>query len=157
MPSRWLGGPGIMDAATFVAIRGRLGKTQRELSHLLGTSMSAIHSYEQGWRNVPAHAERQLLFLLARKQGPPAEPCWVARSCPPERRERCPAFEFRAGDLCWFINGTVCEGVPRRTWTLKMELCRECVQLRAILEPAGRPAVSHGAGVPRPSWESEPA
>ena len=27
-----------------------------------------------------------------------------------EKKEMCPAWEFEAGDLCWFISGTICDG-----------------------------------------------
>jgi hypothetical protein len=39
------------------------------MAQLLGTSIKAIHSYEQGWRTIPVHVERQLYFLLTRKSG----------------------------------------------------------------------------------------
>jgi len=35
------------------------------MAQLLGTSLKAIQSFEQGWRNIPVHIERQMLFLLA--------------------------------------------------------------------------------------------
>ncbi|MCX5879496.1 MAG: transcriptional regulator, partial [Deltaproteobacteria bacterium] len=54
-----------MRNSEFSRIRGYLGKTQNELAQLLGTSLKAIQSFEQGWRRIPVHAERQVLFLLA--------------------------------------------------------------------------------------------
>ena len=45
-----------------------IGKTQKQLSELLGTSLKAIQSFEQGWRKVPVHIERQMLFLLTLKK-----------------------------------------------------------------------------------------
>ena len=67
-----------MDPQEFIAIRKRLGKTQKELCQLLGVSLQAIHSYEQGWRVVPVHAERQILFLLALRHGlRKGKPCWT--------------------------------------------------------------------------------
>ena len=44
-----------LDKTEFAFYRKQLGKTQREMGQLLGTSIKAIHSYEQGWRNVPVH------------------------------------------------------------------------------------------------------
>ncbi len=53
-----------MDPANFKHLRTRLSKTQKELAQLMGISIKAIHSYEQGWRKIPHHVERQALFLL---------------------------------------------------------------------------------------------
>mgnify|MGYP001822735688 FL=1 len=50
-----------MEKNEFTTIRKKLAKTQKELSELLGTSLKAVSSYEQGWRNIPVHVERQLL------------------------------------------------------------------------------------------------
>ncbi len=47
-----------MDKETFSKARARLAKTQKELSELLGVSLKAVQSYEQGWRSVPVHIER---------------------------------------------------------------------------------------------------
>ena len=118
-----------MDSLQFTNFRKKLKKTQQELARLMGTSVKAIHSYEQGWRTVPAHVERQLLLLACMANGrrQSDSPCWVLRQCPEDRRERCPAWEFQAGDLCWFINGTICEGAPRKSWQEKMEICGSCV------------------------------
>jgi len=105
-----------------------MGKTQKQMSQLLGTSLKAIHSYEQGWRTIPAHAERQILFLTAMQNGPKnsRKACWTARKCPTEYRKNCPAWEFRSGEICWFVNGTICDGNIYKDWKAKMEVCREC-------------------------------
>lgn len=117
-----------MNSQEFSYFRKRLNKTQREMSQLLGTSIKAIHSYEQGWRTIPTHVERQVLFLVSRinsrTDGHP--PCWVTKGCSQESRQRCPAWEFRTGDLCWFINGTICEGFAHKDWKEKMKNCRSC-------------------------------
>ena len=117
-----------MDKTEFAYYRKQLGKTQREMAQLLGTSIKAIHSYEQGWRNVPVHVERQLLFLVSRKNCNAHDRvlCWDLRECPEDKREQCPAWEFQAGELCWFINGTICEGYVHTSWKEKMESCRTC-------------------------------
>ena len=117
-----------MKATTFSRFRKKLNKTQKQMAQLLGTSIKAIHSYEQGWRTIPTHVERQLYFLLSRKvrcSGSP-EACWEKRACPPEQREQCPAWEFSTGELCWFINGTICDGTVHGSWKEKMALCRTC-------------------------------
>ena len=56
-----------MNHQAFQASRQQLGRTQKQLSELLGTSLKSIQSFEQGWRNVPIHIERQVLFLLTLK------------------------------------------------------------------------------------------
>ena len=126
-----------MDNKKFLRARKTLGKTQKQLATLLGVSLKAIHSYEQGWRRVPGHVERQMLFLVSRKRGSSGEskPCWVIKNCPPECKQHCPAWEFQAGDLCWFINGTNCKGVAQKNWREKMKICRSCEVLTPLLEP----------------------
>ncbi|MFW6216346.1 MAG: helix-turn-helix domain-containing protein [Desulfohalobiaceae bacterium] len=74
-----------MDNQEFSLLRSRLGKTQKQLAQLLlGTSIKAVHSYEQGWRSVPVHVERQMLFLVTRKRAlqeevGPAGMLWAAQ------------------------------------------------------------------------------
>jgi len=124
-----------MEKKEFSLIRHRLGKTQSEMAQILGTSLKGIQSFEQGWRNIPVHVERQLLFLLGmqRSHGKKIKPCWVVRKCPMETRRNCPAWEFHSGHLCWFINGTICQGEVQESWQQKMKLCRECEVFRPIL------------------------
>jgi DNA-binding XRE family transcriptional regulator len=128
-----------MDSKQFQLIRQNLGKTQKEMSQLLGTSIKAIQSFEQGWRRVPTHIERQMLLLQALKLGAGQRgmPCWEMRQCPLNTRQRCPAWEFDLGHLCWFINGTICSGKPLANWKKKMQICRECVVFAASMEPQG--------------------
>jgi len=124
-----------MEKDEFSRIRRHLGKTQNQLARLLGTSSKAIQSFEQGWRNVPVHTERQLLLLLVLKSshGKKPKPCWVIRKCPPKTKQHCPAWEFRAGHICWFINGTSCRGEVQESWTKKMKICRRCQVFRSML------------------------
>jgi DNA-binding XRE family transcriptional regulator len=122
----------------FSRIRRYLEKTQSQLAQLLGVSPKAIQSFEQGWRNIPVHTERQVLLLVALKNGAVAQkngPCWAIRKCPVEIKENCPAWEFEAGHLCWFISGTICQGKVRESWQKKMKLCRQCNVFRAMLPP----------------------
>ena len=74
------------------------------------------------------HVERQLLFLLALKQqtSSKAKSCWIQRKCPMEVRKSCPAWEFKLGHFCWFINGTICHGKVQANWQKKMRICRQC-------------------------------
>ena len=52
-----------MDKKEFSYFREKLKKTQKEIAHLLGKSIKAIHSYEQGWRVIPVDVERQIYFF----------------------------------------------------------------------------------------------
>ncbi len=124
-----------MDSEKFLLARKKLGKTQKQLAELLGASLKAVHSYEQGWRSVPAHVERQLFFLVSTKRGNQKgrKSCWVIKKCPPDRKKECPAWEFQAGRLCWFINGTICEGVVQKDWHTKMKVCRNCEVLSSLV------------------------
>ena len=117
-----------MNQKEFAHFRKRLKKTQKQIAQLLGTSVKAVHSYEQGWRSVPVHVERQIYFLISNmKNGRKVrKPCWVIQKCPPEQKKQCPAWEFQAGMLCWFINGTICEGEVHQNWKEKMKICRSC-------------------------------
>ena len=123
-----------MDSKEFSYVRSNLGKTQKEMAQLLGTSLKAVHSYEQGWRRIPAHVERQIFFLLSRRRkNDGLKPCWAIKKCPPRQKKNCPAWEFKAGELCWFISGTICEGNVHRNWEEKMKICRSCEVLTALL------------------------
>jgi DNA-binding XRE family transcriptional regulator len=123
-----------MTSKEFKKFRAKLGKTQRQMAQLLGVSIKAVHSYEQGWRSVPAHVERQIFFLVSRlkKNNPDMGPCWYRKACPPEKKKKCPAWEFRAGDLCWFISGTICDGHVYKSWKEKMNLCRTCEVFKSL-------------------------
>jgi DNA-binding XRE family transcriptional regulator len=117
-----------LDRGEFSILRQKLGKTQKQMAELLGISLKAIQSFEQGWRNVPVHIERQVLFLIAAKAqiSGISRPCWEIRGCSLENRTACPAWEFQVGNLCWFINGTICQGESRGKWSQKMAICKKC-------------------------------
>jgi DNA-binding XRE family transcriptional regulator len=87
-----------MNSKEFARLRKNLSKTQKEMAQLLGVSIKAIHSYEQGWRTVPPHVERQMFFLTARKRGADKtqKPCWTIKKCPAKQKKECPAWEFQA-------------------------------------------------------------
>ena len=123
-----------MDKTEFSDIRRYLGKTQKQIAHLMGTSGKAVESFEQGWRRVPVHIERQMLFLLARSGSEERkEKCWKMQKCPMSIRLNCPAWEFQIGTLCWFINGTICHGEVQESWEEKMKMCRQCEVLTSLL------------------------
>jgi DNA-binding XRE family transcriptional regulator len=68
----------------FKILRSRLDRTQKEMAQLLGVSVKAIHSYEQGWRKIPGHVERQVYFLISRALEPTGKKkkCWDLLKCP---------------------------------------------------------------------------
>lgn len=126
-----------VESTEFAAFRKKLKKSQAQIARILGVSVKAVHSYEQGWRSVPAHVERQMLFLIARVKDSNVKQkqCWEIMKCPDSKKEQCPAWEFHAGNLCWFINGTICSGVAHKNWKEKIKICRSCEALAPILKP----------------------
>jgi DNA-binding XRE family transcriptional regulator len=132
-----------MTREEFYGIRHFLEKTQHDMARLLGTSLKSVQSFEQGWRNIPMHIERQTLFLLHMKKIPEKryEPCWAIEECPVETRQNCPAWEFRAGHICWFINGTICHGRTQENWGKKMAICRQCRVFQTMM-PMGTVAAT---------------
>ena len=117
-----------MDSQEFANCRKKLNKTQKQMAQLLGTSIKAVHSYEQGWRTIPTHVERQVFYLISRAGGNISrrKACWTLKQCPPEIKRECPAWEFKLGTHCWFINGRFCDGVICSNWQEKMKKCRSC-------------------------------
>ena len=126
-----------MESKEFSQIRHYLGKSQKQLARLLCVSTKAIQSFEGGWRNIPSHAERQLLFLLTLRRSLEKgnKPCWEVRICLDEWRDNCSAWEFNAGYFCWFISGTFCQGEYQGNWKKKMELCRQCEVFLSMIPP----------------------
>ena len=125
-----------MDKQRFAKIRTYLGKTQKQMAQLMGTSAKAIESFEQGWRNITTHIERQMYFLLAQKtitEGKSSVNCWDIRQCPEQKRQKCPAWEFQCGHLCWFINGTICQSKAKNSWHSKMRICRQCKVFQSVI------------------------
>lgn len=123
-----------MTPVEFLELRKKLAKTQLQMAAILGVSLKAVHSYEQGWRTIPSYVERQMFFLLScktpgwrsRKQ------CWLVTKCSLEQRRNCPVWEFRAGRMCWMINGAYCQGKVQKDWKSKMRICRECDIIKAL-------------------------
>ena len=140
-----------MDSKEFNSLRQKLQKTQRQMAQLLGASLKAVQSFEQGWRKVPVHIERQALFLISNRAGGArkSRPCWDIRGCSAENREACPAWEFNLGHLCWFVNGTFCRGKTQGSWPQKMKVCRSCevfseTMTLANMGKEGRPGIQRG-------------
>jgi Predicted transcriptional regulator len=123
-----------MRREVFVQLRVKLGKTQKMLAELLGVSLKSVQSYEQGCRPVPLHAERQLYLLAANQRSgswSEREDCWDLKKC--GLQQKCPAWEFQAGRLCWFLNGTQCERASIKDWKEKITVCRDCEVLTSLL------------------------
>jgi DNA-binding XRE family transcriptional regulator len=126
--------PDNMTAEEFSLYRKKLDKTQKSLSRLLGVSLKAVQSYEQGWRSIPLYVERKLLFLVVNQRSDTPvkrKECWSIRKC--SCKKECPAWEFQAGHLCWFLNGTLCECTSGQEGKEKMEICRNCEVLTSLL------------------------
>jgi len=123
-----------MSREIFVQLRAKLGKTQKALAELLGVSLKAVQSYEQGWRSIPPHVERQL-YLLAANQRKNSQVkrknCWAIKRC--GRKKGCPAWEFQAGYFCWLLSGTQCECAAAKNWNEKIIICRNCEVLTSLL------------------------
>ena len=123
-----------MEKEIFAKMRKKMEKTQKEMAELLGVSVKSVSSYEQGWRNIPPHVERQMFFLLSRrKEGVKRKNCWDVKNCPNDRKTKCPAFEFDSGALCWFINGTICECASQKSWKTKISMCQKCEVWKRLL------------------------
>lgn len=133
-----------------IFFREQLNKSQTQLASLLGVSQQAVQKFEAGARSIPAHVERQIFFLISRIKTNDIlrKPCWIQKDCPTEWKLKCPAWEFQAGNYCWFINGTLCKGTVQKSWQDKMKLCRKCKVLTSIS------TVSQALG--RKNGESQP-
>jgi len=85
------------------------------MSEILGVSLKAIQSFEQGWRRIPAHVERQTLFVLAMKMGSREQgfPRWKIRRCSARCGRSVQPGNLRLVISGWFINGTICQGKPQ--------------------------------------------
>ncbi len=140
-----------MDSKEFIKIRHELGRTQDQMARVLCVSPKAIQSFEQGWRHVPSHIEREMLLLLSLKSSDTdriPRPCWEVKNCPDEWRHSCIIWELKTGLFCWYLNGTFCQGQYHNTWSEKMELCRQCEVLQYTLptlpdQPSIRLSVNH--------------
>ena len=129
-----------MESKELSRIRKYLGKTQNQLAQLLCVSLKAIQSFEQGWRNIPSHIEREMLLLLSLKRSFDSNirPCWEIEECPNHWKDNCIVWELQARHFCWFINGTFCQGKIHKSWDDKVKLCRTCEVYKSML-PTGLP------------------
>jgi len=127
------------DGVSLKAIRRELHLSQAHLAQLLGFSVRAIQSCEQGWRRPGASLERGALLLLMasrNNQEIPNQRCWEITQCPPERREQCISYRTGQGHLCWFLNGTLCSNEKLPDWESKRPLCTKCRVFEMLLNPS---------------------
>lgn len=120
----------------FADFRSRLKRTQREMAGLLGVSLKAVESYEQGWRRIPANIERILCFLLFRMNQDRfgrRDRCWLEKKCPAAVRADCPAWLAREGLYCWFLTGKICRA-ERSARPEKGRSCFECAFFKKQLK-----------------------
>ena len=110
-----------------------LKKSQSEMAELLGVSVRAVQSYEQGWRKTPLKIQQisaLLLYLNWRKHGGRPRVCWRVRKCSPAQRATCSAFQYKAGDLCWLLTGSSCSEDAPKTAETKLAQCAQCDVVR---------------------------
>jgi DNA-binding transcriptional regulator YiaG len=129
-----------MDGRAFARCRALMKRSQRELADILGVSLKAVESYEQGWRRVPANIERILYFLLfklneASMEG--EEPCWVLRSCSEADRKGCAAYLAREGHYCWFFTGRLCAACKKSGGIETCYSCEVFARLYARIDDGG--------------------
>jgi DNA-binding XRE family transcriptional regulator len=125
-----------MTRRKFTAIRAKLQRTQREMAELLGVSLKAVESYEQGWRRIPPNIERILYFLLFKLNKNlfgRRDRCWLDKKCPSAIRTNCPAWITREGLCCWFLTGKMCNA-EKKDRTSKAKNCFDCAFFKTKLE-----------------------
>ena len=125
-----------MERNEFLQIRRYLRKSQSQLAQLLCISPKTVQSFEQGLRHIPPNIERQMQLFLSMKRissHEPIKPCWEIKNCPSEWRAKCFVWELKAHNLCWFINGTFCQGRMQENWAKKHELCQQCEVYKSLV------------------------
>ena len=116
----------------FNSIRRALGLTQKQMAQALCVSIKAVQSFEQGWRNIPSHIEREMLLLSSLNRfsnieiSALPEPCWNILNCPEDQKDKCLVFKLNARHYCWYISGTCCKGKPNKSWEEKIAHCKKC-------------------------------
>jgi DNA-binding XRE family transcriptional regulator len=119
-----------VDITNLRSVREALGKSQHDLAGLLGVSLRAVQSYEQGWRHTPLDVQKLallLLYLQRRNGDPPRPPCWVTRGCDPKARNACSSHEFGGGHFCWLFSSATqrCKATPEGTDS-SLSTCVRC-------------------------------
>ena len=92
------------------AVRKAVGMTQVELGGVLGVSVRAVQSYEQGWREVPSATLLHMFAVLASARRPKLRdvPCWSLTRCPESTRSACRSHRLNEGLFCWLVAGNAC-------------------------------------------------
>lgn len=119
--------------------------SQSELAQLVGFSVRAIQSCEQGWRKPSATLEKAvLLVLMAHRNGGTMRDvrCWEYMQCSMERCERCITYLSGQGHLCWFLSGTLCKDSDAHEWEEKRVDCVHCRLFKFLLGEAETPAAT---------------
>lgn len=111
------------------SVRDNLKMSQNELAALLGVSIRAVQSYEQGWRKTPPYVQKLAGLLVQfnwQRKNKPQPPCWKTKQCSSSARSECAAFQFQRGDICWLVTGNMCDGKRLRNWEAKLTKCLKC-------------------------------
>lgn len=109
-------------------VRAVLDKSQSEMASLLGISVRAVQSYEQGWRPLPPNVQKMaaLMLFLNHAEKHPVKPCYSVMHCSKDCRDACPASGIGGGKVCWLVTGTTCRGVKTKNWQAKIAHCVKC-------------------------------
>jgi DNA-binding XRE family transcriptional regulator len=129
-------------------IRHELSLSQRGFAELLGCSARTIQSVEQGWRQPSSAMERlALLVFVCLRWGADITHfrCWELNHCSEKQQQRCPAYRYRVGHLCWLLSTATCVGRRVSSWQEKRDICLQCDILKGMLGLLERP---EGEGLP---------
>lgn len=61
--------------------------------------------------------------------------CWEYNKCGKDQTGECPAYP-RAGNICYLMAGTMCEGKLQGSYVLKIDGCRECDFYKTVVKKA---------------------
>ena len=113
-------------------IREALGKSQSEFAEVLGVSLRAIQSYEQGWRATPPLVQKMavLLMLLQNQKTNKVQPCWKVKGCASQDVAHCRGAQVGGGCFCWMVSGNIHDGKKLKSWEAKAAKCRKCDVLK---------------------------
>ena len=122
----------------FRRVRRELEVTQAEMGKILGLSVKAVQSYEQGWRRPPDSIRRLLMVVFVSHRlwnHRHTIACWEQKRCPRKVRNECRAYQVRQGHLCWLITGTKCDGIDLRDCDKKRAACEKCAVYKRLVGP----------------------